>query len=315
MSWPQAVPEGLPPFPGAGWEFDLPTPPAVHQRAAALVDTLWRQGSGAHRTEQTAGRWITYRAEVVASGKKGVVAYRVRSSAPALPSSPSSPSSTRRRSGTASTGPMTLPEILLASAGWPSPMAGGGSVEVVAGKWYQWSARVDLLTVGPPPADMAAGIARGLAAAGAVNVVVSGGPPYQVAYKLLAKSNATVPLGVAIKFSIEGVDGSITFLSGKETTAPPPAPKPPEKNPGQVSFPITQQRDLKQGDRGDDVATVQRKLGIDVDGIFGPKTRDAVIAFQREHGLAPDLPLPTLRARGFGAVKQATWRALYPEWV
>lgn len=310
MSWPQAIPEGLPPFPGAGWEFDLPTPPAVHQRAAQLVDTLWRQGSGAYKTEQTAGRWITYRAEVVASGKRGVVAYRVRGDAPAgaAPALPSSPSSPRRTPSSA----MSLPDILTATAGWPSPMAGGGSVDVVAGRWYQWSARVDLITAGPPPADMAAGIARGLAAAGAVNVVVSGGPPYQVTYKLRATSNATVPLGVAIRFSVDGVDGSITFLSGSETTAPA---KPPEKNPGQVSFPITQQRDLKQGDRGEDVKIVQRKLGIDADGIFGAKTRDAVITFQREHGLAPDQPLPQLRARGFGAVKQATWRALFPEWV
>lgn len=311
MSWPQALPKGLPPFPGSGWEFDLPTPPAVHQRAAQLVDPLWRQGSGAHRTEQTAGRWITYRAEVVRSGKKGVVAYRVRSSSPALPSSPSSPSSP----STASLPAMGLPEILVASAGWPQAMAGGGSVEVIAGRWYQWSARVDLLTVGPPPADMAAGIARGLAVAGAVQVVVSGGPPYMVAYKLKAQHTTRVPLGVAIKFDIDGVSGSITFLSGKETEAPKAPPAPAEKNPGQVSFPVGERRDLKLGDRGEDVRVVQTKLGIDADGIFGPKTRDAVIAFQREHGLAPDLPLPQLRARGFGAVKQATWRALFPEWV
>lgn len=192
-------------------------------------------------------------------------------------------------------------------------MAGGGSVEVVAGHWYQWSARIDLLTDGPPTANLAADIARGLAAGGAVNVVVSGGPPYQVAYKMMAKSNATVPLGVAIKFNIEGTEGSITFLSGKETNAPPAPPKSP--NPGQVSFPISSQRDLKLNDRGEDVKVVQSKLGIAADGIFGPKTRDAVIAFQREHGLAPDQPLPQLRARGFGAVKQATWRALFPEWV
>lgn len=74
--WPQAAPTGLPPFPGAGWEFDEPPPPAVQQRARQLVDALWAQGSGAFRIEQTAGRWIAYQAQVVASGKRGVVAYR-----------------------------------------------------------------------------------------------------------------------------------------------------------------------------------------------------------------------------------------------
>lgn len=217
---------------------------------------------------------------------------------------------------------MTLPEILTASAGWPQPMAGGATVETKAGHWYRWSARVDIIGEGNP-ADFAEGLARGLAAAGAVRVVVRGGPPYQVAYELKAVASVTVPLGVAIRLAVGDVEATITFLSGQEIPEPPPPPAqpskpkpaPPDKNPGQVSFPISQQRDLKQGDRGEDVKVVQRKLGIDADGIFGPKTRDAVIAFQREHGLAPDQPLPQLRARGFGAVKQATWRALFPEWV
>lgn len=81
--WPQVVPSGLPPFPGSGWEYDEPPPAAVQQRAGQLVNTLWAQGSGAFKTEQTAGRWITYRAEIVASGKKGVVAYRQKNAAAA----------------------------------------------------------------------------------------------------------------------------------------------------------------------------------------------------------------------------------------
>lgn len=74
--WPQATPTGLPKFPGSSWEFDEPPPAAVQQRARQLVDTLWAQGSGAFRVEQTAGRWIAYQAQIVASGRKGVVAYR-----------------------------------------------------------------------------------------------------------------------------------------------------------------------------------------------------------------------------------------------
>lgn len=81
--WPQVVPAGLPPFPGSGWEYDEPPPPAVQQRAGQLVSALWAKGSGASKIEQTAGRWIAYRAEVVASGRKGVVAYRERRAAAA----------------------------------------------------------------------------------------------------------------------------------------------------------------------------------------------------------------------------------------
>ena len=45
---------------------------------------------------------------------------------------------------------------------------------------------------------------------------------------------------------------------------------------------------LRFGSRGADVASVQRKLGIPADGIFGPQTRRAVKRFQARHGLAVD---------------------------
>ena len=80
--WPQVVPSGLPTFPGSGWEFDEPPPKDVQARAAQLVQQLWNAGSGTFKTEQTGGRWISYRAEIVKSGKKGVVAYRLKSTAP-----------------------------------------------------------------------------------------------------------------------------------------------------------------------------------------------------------------------------------------
>ncbi len=64
---------------------------------------------------------------------------------------------------------------------------------------------------------------------------------------------------------------------------------------------------LRYGDRLPTVAAVQilvnRKMHqgtyIAVDGIYGSKTREAVRAFQRERGLAPD-----------GVVGEDTWRAL-----
>lgn len=45
---------------------------------------------------------------------------------------------------------------------------------------------------------------------------------------------------------------------------------------------------LRRGDRGDLVREMQRRLGVGVDGIFGPATEAAVRAFQRSQGLTPD---------------------------
>jgi peptidoglycan hydrolase-like protein with peptidoglycan-binding domain len=45
---------------------------------------------------------------------------------------------------------------------------------------------------------------------------------------------------------------------------------------------------LRFGSRGPAVAQVQRALGIDADGIFGPRTRAAVRSFQQRHGLLVD---------------------------
>lgn len=45
---------------------------------------------------------------------------------------------------------------------------------------------------------------------------------------------------------------------------------------------------LRQGSTGEDVKKLQTLLGIQVDGIFGPKTAEAVRAYQTKNGLAPD---------------------------
>jgi NlpC/P60 family/Putative peptidoglycan binding domain len=50
---------------------------------------------------------------------------------------------------------------------------------------------------------------------------------------------------------------------------------------------------VEPGERSNAVAAVQRRLAanqrcLTVDGEFGPRTRAAVIAFQRDHGLTPD---------------------------
>ncbi len=63
---------------------------------------------------------------------------------------------------------------------------------------------------------------------------------------------------------------------------------------------------ISYGSRGPDVADAQQLLNqhgatppLVVDGIFGPKTRQATIAFQKAHGLAPD-----------GIIGPLTWGAL-----
>lgn len=58
-------------------------------------------------------------------------------------------------------------------------------------------------------------------------------------------------------------------------------------------------RTLKVGDAGDDVASIQRRLGVTADGKFGPGTQAAVINFQTAAGLAAD-----------GIVGPATWERL-----
>jgi hypothetical protein len=78
--WPQAAPSNLPAFP-AGWEYAEPPSAAIQTRAWQLLQHLWQHGAGTTAVEQTEGQWITYRSEVVANGKRGVVAYRIRKGA------------------------------------------------------------------------------------------------------------------------------------------------------------------------------------------------------------------------------------------
>jgi peptidoglycan hydrolase-like protein with peptidoglycan-binding domain len=71
----------------------------------------------------------------------------------------------------------------------------------------------------------------------------------------------------------------------------------------------SQDPQLHEGDSGYQVKRLQRVLaqrGFDpgaIDGAFGPATRKAVEAAQREHGLKPD-----------GVTGALTWHALFAGW-
>lgn len=66
-----------------------------------------------------------------------------------------------------------------------------------------------------------------------------------------------------------------------------------------ATLPDHQPATLREGSRGSDVRTLQARLGLTVDGIFGHDTDQAVRAFQAAHGLVVD-----------GIVGPNTWAAL-----
>jgi peptidoglycan hydrolase-like protein with peptidoglycan-binding domain len=63
----------------------------------------------------------------------------------------------------------------------------------------------------------------------------------------------------------------------------------------------TVHRTLRVGSRGHDVARVQRRVHVRADGVFGRRTKRAVVHFQRRHHLHAN-----------GVIGPRTWRKLHP---
>jgi len=98
--------------------------------------------------------------------------------------------------------------------------------------------------------------------------------------------------------AVDGIVGPITWtalLGGGTVTPPPPPPNRPT---------------LRRGSVGNYVQELQLLLSFwsyrpgSIDGIFGPLTQNAVMAFQRDQGLAVD-----------GVVGPITWGALLSGWL
>jgi peptidoglycan hydrolase-like protein with peptidoglycan-binding domain len=77
----------------------------------------------------------------------------------------------------------------------------------------------------------------------------------------------------------------------KATAKTQPIAAKPKKKPQVVINTLSEAQSLggfKKGMHGPAVATMQKQLGINADGIYGPQTLKAVHAFQKKHGLTTD---------------------------
>jgi peptidoglycan hydrolase-like protein with peptidoglycan-binding domain len=86
-------------------------------------------------------------------------------------------------------------------------------------------------------------------------------------------------------FDMNAFRKSVSAILNGEVNGPPliPPNEPPEQPGGPAGRPT-----LRRGATDDSVEVVQRKVGVAVDGRFGPLTEAAVRRFQRDHGLVPD---------------------------
>lgn len=93
--------------------------------------------------------------------------------------------------------------------------------------------------------------------------------------------------------------GNIDYEAFIGSPAPAKAPAKAKAAPVSTLKPGAGRPTVMRGSRGEHVAYLQSKLKITADGIFGPNTHRAVVAFQRANKLVAD-----------GIVGNNTWRAI-----
>lgn len=114
---------------------------------------------------------------------------------------------------------------------------------------------------------------------------------------------------VSIRLAADAESDTTLLLKAPKPPAPKPAPKPkPAPTGGRPATPVAKKptavpqlgaRILKVGARGNDVAVLQRFLGITADGVFGKHTEIAVRRYQRMRSLPVD-----------GIVGPKTWQPI-----
>lgn len=78
------------------------------------------------------------------------------------------------------------------------------------------------------------------------------------------------------------------MFRGEGQPSSPPAKKQPATQPAKPPAKGWFTRTLREGDSGNDVKELQKRLKLNADGEFGPKTKAAVVAFQKSKKLTAD---------------------------
>jgi hypothetical protein len=137
-----------------------------------------------------------------------------------------------------------------------------------------------------------------------------------------------VAVGIGIAVAVGGGGGGSNNTPAVEPTPQPTPPAPPAATPPSPTPPAAQPTpqpaqslpkvtlppngQLAQGDNGPQVVALQKVLkGLGFydgkpDGDFGPATKDAVVAFQTDHGLSPDGIVGSTTADKLNAAAAAT---------
>lgn len=191
---------------------------------------------------------------------------------------------------------MKLPNI---PGGWVS-WAGIGAGVAVLGYWMVRRAAGDTRPmaqmigegIGSAAANVVSGAATGVVTGAGAAVGIPATDPNRCAQAKAAgdtwAASMYCPAPEFLRWSANRITG------GAAASTPSSAPQNPTP-----ALPPAARPTLRQGDRSDLVAQVQRRLGIEADGGFGTITGRAVRNFQARNGLQAD-----------GIIGPATWAAL-----